>query len=297
MLKKPANGGTPAIAQRADQERPEGDRHLGAQAAHLADVLLAAHAVDHAAGAEEQQRLEEGVRHQVEDRRRERADADGEEHVAELADGRVGEHLLDVVLHEADGRREQRRERADRRHHVQAPSAPGRRGSSAARSCRRRPSPWSRRGSAPRPASGRPSRPAARRRAESAPTCRSRRRTAATRSAVATAGEIASACARDLGEARASARPSRRGSRTAGRRRAGSRRRRSRLTMNAFLPASAFAFFVVPEADQQVGAEPDALPADEQQRQDVAEHQDQHREHEQVQVGEEARRILRRASM
>ncbi len=43
-----------------------------------------------------------------------------------------------------------------------------------------------------------------------------------------------------------------------------------------------------PEADQQIGTEPDALPADEHQQQVVAEHQQQHREAEQVHVGEEA---------
>ena len=37
--------------------------------AHLPHVLLAAHGVDDAAGAEEEQRLEEGVRHEVEDGR------------------------------------------------------------------------------------------------------------------------------------------------------------------------------------------------------------------------------------
>ena len=36
-------------------------------------------------------------------------DADAEEHEAELADGGVREHLLDVVLHERDRRGEQRR--------------------------------------------------------------------------------------------------------------------------------------------------------------------------------------------
>ena len=45
------------------------------------------------------------------------------------------------------------------------------------------------------------------------------------------------------------------------------------------------ALLVEPEADQQVGAEPDALPADEQDGIVRAEHQRQHREHEQVQVG------------
>ena len=44
---------------------------------------------------------------------------------------------------------------------------------------------------------------------------------------------------------------------------------------------------LVEEADQQVAAEPDALPAEEQHQQVVAEHQHEHREHEQVHVGEE----------
>ncbi len=46
------------------------------------------------------------------------------------------------------------------------------------------------------------------------------------------------------------------------------------------------AVLVVPEPDQQVAHRPDALPADEEQREVRAEDQDGHREDEEVQVGE-----------
>jgi hypothetical protein len=76
--------------------------------------------MDHAAGAEEEQRLEEGVGIEVE-----HADAVGlrhgeaDEHVAELTDGGVRQHPLDVVLHQRDGGGEERGEAPNVAHHRQ----------------------------------------------------------------------------------------------------------------------------------------------------------------------------------
>ena len=64
-----------------------------------------------------------------------------------------------------------------------------------------------------------------------------------------------------------------------------------RLTMNAFLPASVADFFSVPEADQQVRAEADALPADEHHEEVRAEHEHEHERGEEIQVREVAREL------
>jgi hypothetical protein len=55
--------------QRSDQRGDPGDGHVLAQAAHIAHVLIVVHGNNHRAGTEEQQRLEEGVGHEVEDTR------------------------------------------------------------------------------------------------------------------------------------------------------------------------------------------------------------------------------------
>ncbi len=66
----------------------------------------------------EQQRLEEGVGHQVEQPGRVGADGDAHDHVADLGHRRVGDHALDVGLGERDRARDQQRGRADHRAHV-----------------------------------------------------------------------------------------------------------------------------------------------------------------------------------
>jgi hypothetical protein len=111
-----------------------------AQAAHAANVLLLVAAVDDGACAQEEQRLEEGMRDEMEHADGDAADAEAHHHVAELRDGGVGEDALDVVLRDGDERAEERRERADpgddRERNVVVPPARPRRRSSADRRAR-----------------------------------------------------------------------------------------------------------------------------------------------------------------
>ncbi len=97
----------------ADEECPACDGHLLAETAHLHDVLLVMAALDDLAGAEEHHRLEEGVGHEVEQGRRPGADTHAEDHVTELAECRVGEDLLDIRLNDGDQRGHRQRDAAD----------------------------------------------------------------------------------------------------------------------------------------------------------------------------------------
>ena len=64
-------------------------------------------AMNHRAGAEEQQRFEKRVGGEVVHRGRRAAEADGHHHVTELRERRVGEDAFDVVLLNGDERGEQ----------------------------------------------------------------------------------------------------------------------------------------------------------------------------------------------
>ena len=101
----------------ADEERPVSPRHVLAQSAHAPHVLLVMHGDDHRAGGEEEQRLEERVRHEVENRGGIGGGAERDGHVAQLRERRIRHHALDVVLRERDERHEERGDRADDQHH------------------------------------------------------------------------------------------------------------------------------------------------------------------------------------
>ena len=115
---------------------PEGDGDALAEAAHEAHVLLAREGVDDGAGGEEEERLEEGVGEEVEDGGRVGGDSAGEEHVAELGDGGVGEDALDVVLDDADAGGEEGGGGADDGDDAEGVGASGRRGCGSGRPCR-----------------------------------------------------------------------------------------------------------------------------------------------------------------
>jgi hypothetical protein len=75
--------------------------------------------VHHAARAEEQQGLKECMREEVVHAAGyagKGSRAEGQEHVSELADRRIGENAFQVELREGDQGGEQRRKAADRRH-------------------------------------------------------------------------------------------------------------------------------------------------------------------------------------
>jgi hypothetical protein len=104
---------------RADDHHPIGRRDLFAQPAHAPHVLLVGNRVDDRTGAKKQQRFEESMREQVENRRAISTDAKRHEHVAELRTGRIGDNPFDVILHQTDRGREKRGDCTDRHHHCQ----------------------------------------------------------------------------------------------------------------------------------------------------------------------------------
>ena len=110
--------GEPDDREVAHRERQERDRQQLLQPAVVAHVDVVVHRVHDRAGAEEHVGLEEAVGHQVEDRERvaHHPEAGGEVHVADLAHGRPGERLLDVVLGAAEDRTPEQRDRTDDDH-------------------------------------------------------------------------------------------------------------------------------------------------------------------------------------
>ena len=76
----------------------ECDGHFFLKSAHLPDVLFVMAGIDDGTGAEEQERLEPGVREEVEHSSFRIKQADGHDHVSELGESGVGEDFFNIVL-------------------------------------------------------------------------------------------------------------------------------------------------------------------------------------------------------
>ena len=153
------------------------------QAAHRRHFVGVA-GVDHRARAHEQQALEERVRDQVEQAGHPAADAQGQHHVAQLADRRIGEHPFDVGGRDGDRGRDEQRDAADVGDDQQNFGRENRK--ETARQVHARGHHRGRVDQAPRREWGLPSRRATRRAAETGHSCRrSRRKSQAPRSPTA----------------------------------------------------------------------------------------------------------------
>ena len=108
--------------QPAHCEPSRSPAHRAGQPAESAHVDDPAHGMHHTARGQEEQRFEERMRREVEHAGGHHHDAHGQEHVAQLADGRIGEDPLKVPFNQGHGGGEERRHRTDGRHHGQGVS-------------------------------------------------------------------------------------------------------------------------------------------------------------------------------
>ena len=89
-----------------------------AQPTHVAHVLLLMHGMDDAAGAQKEETLEEGMRHDMKEPRGKRPHPTSQEHKPQLTHRRIGQDALDIVLYQANTRRKQGGERPNPSHDV-----------------------------------------------------------------------------------------------------------------------------------------------------------------------------------
>ena len=97
-------------SERAQQRGNPCDRHVFAQRAHVANILVVMAAHDDRACAQEKQRFKEGMRHQVENCHRISRCSQSHRHVTQLRERRVSHDAFDVVLNDAHEAHEERRD-------------------------------------------------------------------------------------------------------------------------------------------------------------------------------------------
>ena len=118
LAKKAGGEGESCQSQGADHEGPVGHRQLVLESPHLPHVLLVVERDDHRPASQKQEGLERAVGEQMEDPGRVGAQPAGHHHESELADGGPGHHALDVILRQRDRGPEEHRGGAGHRDHV-----------------------------------------------------------------------------------------------------------------------------------------------------------------------------------
>ena len=103
----PGQGPKAGKGQGTNPHQTSGLRHVFINAAHPPHVLFIRHGMNDRAGSKEQQRLEKSMGEKMENRHRIGTDAQGEKHIAQLAAGRIGDHPLDIILHQTHGCRKE----------------------------------------------------------------------------------------------------------------------------------------------------------------------------------------------
>ncbi len=78
-------------------------RDLFSESSHLSHIQFATQGMHDAPGSKEEESFKEGMGHQMEDSSAECTHAHAQEHVTQLADGRIGQNFLDIVLTESNG--------------------------------------------------------------------------------------------------------------------------------------------------------------------------------------------------
>ena len=103
LAEESGEAGDTGNRQGGKEEGPEGDGGLSSQPSHLSHIQFSAQGVHHAPRPKEEKSFEEGMGHEVEDPCAESPHAHTQEHISQLADGRIGQDFLDIVLAESDG--------------------------------------------------------------------------------------------------------------------------------------------------------------------------------------------------
>ena len=93
-----AQGGKCAQAEGSREHEPEDPGQVLVKVSHFENVVFIGEGLDHASGAQKEERFKKGVGKEVKHSAHDVSRAHGQDHVPHLAHGGIGQHPLDVPL-------------------------------------------------------------------------------------------------------------------------------------------------------------------------------------------------------